>query len=291
MATPNLNITHIVTAQAQKEVTANEAFDALDTALCGELSVDFTAGNITLTDAQFRSSIAFRAANLSVARDLTVPAIKRLFVVNNVDGSNTLSVKRGSATVAIAAASLGVLCTDGTTNGLWQAAGAGAAGAVTSVFTRTGAVVAVAGDYTATQVTNTPAGSIAATTVQAALDELDSEKAPVTQPYDIASFYPGVPGTSQLLLRLTATRSVTLPASLTGSYASAGVAATAQTDIDIQVNGVSKGTVRFAAAASTATFIFASPVVLAAADALTLIAPASADATLADIAITLAGTR
>jgi hypothetical protein len=52
-------------------------------------------------------------------------------------------------------------------------------GAVSSVFTRTGAVVAVAGDYTASEVTNVPAGSIAATTVQAAINELDSEKQPI----------------------------------------------------------------------------------------------------------------
>lgn len=51
-----------------------------------------------------------------------------------------------------------------------------ASGGVTSVFTRSGAVVAASGDYTATQVTNTPAGGIAATTVQAAIDELDTEK-------------------------------------------------------------------------------------------------------------------
>jgi hypothetical protein len=48
---------------------------------------------------------------------------------------------------------------------------------VSSVYGRTGAVVAQAGDYNAGQVTNTPAGSIAATTVQAALNELDTEKA------------------------------------------------------------------------------------------------------------------
>lgn len=52
----------------------------------------------------------------------------------------------------------------------------GSAGAVVSVFGRTGAVTATAGDYTATQVTNTPAGNIAATTVQAAINELDTEK-------------------------------------------------------------------------------------------------------------------
>lgn len=44
---------------------------------------------------------------------------------------------------------------------------------------RTGTVVPASGDYTAAQVTNTPAGNIAATTVQAALNELDTEKQPL----------------------------------------------------------------------------------------------------------------
>lgn len=48
--------------------------------------------------------------------------------------------------------------------------------AVTSVFGRVGNVVATSGDYTASQITNVPAGSISATTVQAALNELDTEK-------------------------------------------------------------------------------------------------------------------
>ncbi len=47
---------------------------------------------------------------------------------------------------------------------------------VSSVFGRSGAVVAASGDYTASQVTNVPAGNIAATDVQAAVNELDSEK-------------------------------------------------------------------------------------------------------------------
>lgn len=47
---------------------------------------------------------------------------------------------------------------------------------VTTAFGRSGAVVATAGDYTATLVTNTPAGNIAAATVQAAINELDGEK-------------------------------------------------------------------------------------------------------------------
>jgi hypothetical protein len=49
-------------------------------------------------------------------------------------------------------------------------------GAVTSVFGRTGVITGQAGDYTADEVTNIPAGTIAATEVQAAINELDAEK-------------------------------------------------------------------------------------------------------------------
>jgi len=49
-------------------------------------------------------------------------------------------------------------------------------GDVSSVFGRTGAVVAVAGDYAAGQVTNIPAGDVTATTVQAAINQLDTLK-------------------------------------------------------------------------------------------------------------------
>jgi hypothetical protein len=57
-------------------------------------------------------------------------------------------------------------------------------GAVDSVFGRTGAVVAAASDYDADQVDVTPAGNIAATDVQAALEELDTEKAATGHNHD-----------------------------------------------------------------------------------------------------------
>lgn len=47
---------------------------------------------------------------------------------------------------------------------------------VTKVFDRVGDVVATDGDYTASQVTNVPAGNVAAVTVQAAINELDGDK-------------------------------------------------------------------------------------------------------------------
>lgn len=50
---------------------------------------------------------------------------------------------------------------------------------VTSVFGRSGAVSAQSGDYNASQITNTPSGNISSSTVQAAINELDSEKQPL----------------------------------------------------------------------------------------------------------------
>lgn len=61
---------------------------------------------------------------------------------------------------------------------IWEKAPS--ASAVTSVFTRTGAITAQNGDYAGLQITNTAAGNIAATNVQAAINELDTEKTATT---------------------------------------------------------------------------------------------------------------
>ena len=53
---------------------------------------------------------------------------------------------------------------------------------VNSFNGRTGAVSPASGDYTAADITNTPAGNIAATDVQSAINELDTEKAPLASP-------------------------------------------------------------------------------------------------------------
>jgi hypothetical protein len=119
----------------------------------------------------------------------------------------------------------------------------------------------------------------------------DTLYAPQSQPFDLTAFYPGAPVASAIVTRVPLARAVSFPSSLTGSVGKAAVAATAQTDFDLQKNGASVGTLRFAAAGTSATFIAASAISFAAGDVLSIISPASADTTLADIGFVLAGTR
>lgn len=96
----------------------------------------------------------------------------------------------------------------------------------------------------------------------------------------------GAPDDSQAIV-IPVTRSLSLAADATGSTAKALVAATAQTDISVKKNGSSIGTIRFAAAGTTASFVGISQTSFAAGDVLVFTFPATADATLADIGIAL----
>lgn len=108
--------------------------------------------------------------------------------------------------------------------------------------------------------------------------------------YPIGGFFPGVP-TASMMLGHVFTRNVSLPASLVGSTAKAKFAATAQTDFDVQKNGVSVGTIRFAAAGTVGSFIMTNAQNFVSGDWVDIIAPAVPDATLADVRITLKGVR
>ena len=82
-----------------------------------------------------------------------------------------------------------------------------------------------------------------------------------------------------------------MPSGLTGSRASAGTAATAAASITITKNGASIGSVNFAAGQKVGTFTFTAQTAFSAGDRLGFVAQATADATLADIAVTLKGAR
>jgi len=85
-----------------------------------------------------------------------------------------------SGYVTLIAGATGKIYVDLTTNKTYRWSGTVfvyiTSGAVGSVFGRIGLVVAASGDYSAIQITNTPSGSIAAVTVQAAINELATEK-------------------------------------------------------------------------------------------------------------------
>ncbi len=98
--TPNLLIDHIAASQAQKEVTANTAFDVLDKALCQFTGIALTDANLTLTDAQMIGNMALKfTGTLTAVRTITVPAhAKFLYVDNGTTGGYALSIKTPSGT-------------------------------------------------------------------------------------------------------------------------------------------------------------------------------------------------
>lgn len=103
---------------------------------------------------------------------------------------------------------------------------------VSSVFGRQGTVTAQSGDYTASQVTNVPAGNIAATTVQAALNELDTEKVPTTTTVSAGA---GLTGGGDL----SANRTISMPnVGTAGTYGSATQVPVITTDTKGRVTSV-----------------------------------------------------
>lgn len=112
---------------------------------------------------------------------LPAVAVTNTFVVNSQAAMLALDAQEGDVAVRTDLNKTFILtATPATTLGNWQEL-LTPTDQVSSVFGRTGPVTAQNGDYTASQITNTPAGNVAATTVQAAIDELDSEKVPTSR--------------------------------------------------------------------------------------------------------------
>ena len=113
-----------------------------------------------------------------------------------------------------------------------------------------------------------------------------------SRPYEVACYSPDKPTSSMIVLLHVFVKAITFPASFTGSKGKCNTAATAQTDFDLQKNGSSFGTMRFAASGTTATFVgISSSVSFAIGDILKVVAPASADATLSDLYFTFQETQ
>lgn len=106
-------------------------------------------------------------------------------------------------------------------------------------------------------------------------------------PVGIPAMLIGISTPSQKILLYAVNYSFNLP--LTGSTAIAKTAATGVTNFDVQVNGVSKGTIRFAAAATVGAMVSPISAALSSGDLIEIIGPLVPDATLANVAFNLAG--
>lgn len=111
-----------------------------------------------------------------------------------------------------------------------------------------------------------------------------------SDPLDLATFWRGVLTSSCLLMRFVAVRALTLPLNLSGSQCKVGTNPTSTAVLTIEKNGSGIGSISINTS-GVASFTFAAAVSFAAADILTITGPASADATLADVSVTLMGTR
>lgn len=108
--------------------------------------------------------------------------------------------------------------------------------------------------------------------------------------YDIGGGSYGTVAANAYVLNYKAVRAMTLPANFANSGVEAITAATASTVFTVLKNGVSIGTMTFAAAGTVPTFSVAGTTSLAVGDTLRIKGPGTPDTTLADLAITLKAT-
>lgn len=110
-------------------------------------------------------------------------------------------------------------------------------------------------------------------------------------PFDIGVFFPGVPLDSELLLQYVFSRSVDFVDDFVGSEGSVGTNPTSAATIDVQKNASSIGTISITTG-GVVTFVTAGGATsFVTGDTLELVNQGTADATMADISITLKGTR
>lgn len=113
----NINTTDVAAGQNQKEVTINDNQAKTDAFVSEIYTIDLSAGNATLTAAQYRGAEHFKTSGNSVSRSVTLPAVKRPASFEN-GGSHAVDLIKGSTTISVAAGEIIAIRTDGTTNGL-----------------------------------------------------------------------------------------------------------------------------------------------------------------------------
>jgi hypothetical protein len=101
MTSPNLAVPHVAAAQNQKEVTINDATDALDLAMTATLDVDCAAGGtITVSQTQMQRHVRVRLIGAPTAAfTVALHATPRLCAIaNDTDQIATVQITSGTGT-------------------------------------------------------------------------------------------------------------------------------------------------------------------------------------------------
>jgi len=275
----NLSLSQVAAAQNQKEVTINDQAGQLDAALTARLTLAIDSTNArTLTSTELRRYFFFDldpdGGDLpDAAITLTVPSgISRgLFAVINATGfAVTVAITGQALTAPILADGDAALLTSDGVNVRLASGGA--------------AVIGLLGDIADVVLAGLAPGHMLRRT---GANQWANEETP----YDLAFFLPGTYSGGALMAQIVLDRAVTFPDGLSGAQGYAGITATASTVLDLQKNGVNIGTITFTGAGNTASFAMAGAQNFAAGDRLAIINEDPADATLADLSITLKGKR
>lgn len=273
MSTPNLAIPHLAAGQNQKEVTANDAFDRLDGAICGLTAISLTGQTSPLVLA---TATALRCAVLQLdpahpggGFDILVPTNRKPYTVRNLSGGAVTLRTAAGAGVSVVDGQVRLLYADGTDVVDLSPAAVGGVEALD--------------DLTDVDTATAPPGS------GDGLRWNGTAWVPAARGLDVGVFVPDRPAAGALVFKLIVVRAFTLPAGLSGSRGHASVAATALATFELRKNGSAVGTASFAAGSTTASFTLAAGTSLAEGDRLELIAPTPQDATLADLTILLKG--
>lgn len=259
------NTTHIDPNQLTPSVTANEADDAQDAAANAPINIDVSAGGtITLTTAQWASGFRFR-------------------LVGAPGGAFTLEVPSGTDTAGVAMFwnSSGQTATIQTENQPSPSTTVSMADGDSAFIYSDGDIVL--GGVSGGPGPTGPTGATGASTVSA---------------HDLEHWLEGSPGNSQRIRRWIMSRETTFPGDLVGSQALAATTATSSAAFSIRTgqfgspdDSVEVATMTFASGADNAVFATTgSPTesfTVSEGEYLEIIAPASADSTLADIALNI----
>lgn len=110
---PILKIPLLSTSQANKEQTINTMISYLERAMNDAQTINLTTGNVVLPETDLARFFVFRLAGVVSGRSITIPNMKRLFVIDNLTGAFTVDLIRGASTLTIPVAGVVVVYCDG----------------------------------------------------------------------------------------------------------------------------------------------------------------------------------